>query len=129
MGDASSTAFMNLTTSSYVDVDLKPLASAVVFRLARELGWAATNGAAATIAATATKRRIRIILRRQCYSNCGACHGSQETRRSGDAGATGEQNGCLLTPAPTADSSAGRCFTSRESASQPTRLNSTIAVG
>src|ERR1051326_5562461 len=32
IGDASSTAFMNLTTSSYVDVDWKFVDSAVVFR-------------------------------------------------------------------------------------------------
>src|SRR5436309_9237983 len=51
---------MNLTTSSYVEVDLKPLASAVVFRSAMEdCCWAwSTSAVTATAAIPATTRRI-----------------------------------------------------------------------
>src|SRR5204862_4430488 len=76
---------MNLTTSSYVDVDLNAVDSAVVLRSASGDGACAcaTIAARAHAAPTANTRDIRessaaILL------HCNACHGYRRRRRTGD---------------------------------------------
>jgi hypothetical protein len=75
---------MNFTTSSYVEVDLNPLDSAVVLRSASGDGWAAANETAATTAATARKGRIRVNPPAAMLPHLRLPRASQEIKRSRD---------------------------------------------
>src|SRR5437868_303705 len=93
-GDASSTAFMNFTTSSYVDVDLKPVASGVVLRSATgDFCWADVTRPVTARAKTATDaRRIKM---ESSVRNPTSLHGYHDRERTAAAGDVDREPGAF----------------------------------